>query len=181
MFADGKKFAGRLLFTLALARLPSSTRVASSHPAPNPVHSHLHINLHATIHQNALGDIPTSICLPPFTRTHRVASAWPRPGPDRHRAAPASPPGGSQAGTSARGAARARRGQPFLRNLNVCGRPEELFYLLKILRIAEILFIHPQNLLELFGNVPQSKGVATMPHPTPTHPPLLAKQNGWQT
>jgi hypothetical protein len=62
------------LFTLALARLPSSTRVASSHPAPNPAHSHLHTNLFATIHQNALGDISTSICLPPFNRTHRVAS-----------------------------------------------------------------------------------------------------------
>jgi hypothetical protein len=146
MFADGHcflKFAG--LFFCCHPLHPCSFL------PHNLAHSHLHLNLLAFIHQNFGGlltgrlaasaaDLAASSCC---SRACRLASTWATARstspPGRHLAAPASPPGGSRAGTAARGAA------------GDCGRPKELFNPLKILRTAEKLFIYPQNLLELFG------------------------------
>jgi hypothetical protein len=98
-----KTHRGMLIFldVAFLARLPSSTRVASQ-----PAHSHLHLNLHATIHQNASGGSSTgpSTTTGPSstTSTHpRAAAAGARACPRRPR--PRPPGAGTTLGRGFRG------------------------------------------------------------------------------
>ncbi len=157
-----------------LARLPSSTRVASSTTRTLP---------------------STSICMPAFTRMHWVISTdWPLgcssgglgvllalqprlpPGLDlglNHRPIdiwrrPLHPQAEVEQGQLP-GGLRGPIAASHFRNPNVCGRPEEFFFLRKILP-ADILFIYSQYTLDLSG----VDAILSPPH-HPVEPPLPAR------